>query len=309
MKYFNNLFDKNFISQEYLYNLFFPYIYSDITEDKIRLLSSKIKDQISVNLYYYNIKKKKGIIIVRKKEKVKEQYDVSWSSIDYKKLLPDSINSSLQQLISWNERFFLASTSGIAKVHLFLIGQFIKKLNPASVFEVGFGGGNKLIPLAASFADVQFGGIELSDSGYNELNKMAQGGKIPEELIQFSPFKFVCPEKIKDVQTLKGSADSISVADKSYDLVYTSQALEQMDDIREGVFAEITRVARKYVLMIEPFWDWNDKGICRRRVLSKGYFQERIDGLNQYGLEPVYVNSDLPSKYFMQVGVVLARVV
>lgn len=81
-----------------------------------------------------------------------------------------------------------------------------------------------------------------------------------------------------------------------------------MESIREQALGEMARVARRYVVMFEAFRDWNTTGLHRNCIVGKNYFQAWISDLGSFGLEPIYVQGDLPSKIDMNVGIVVARV-
>ena len=54
---------------------------------------------------------------------------------------------------------------------------------------------------------------------------------------------------------MQGNAAELPFPDRSFDLVYTVHALEQMDEIAPKALSEIARVAKKRVIFIEPFRD------------------------------------------------------
>ena len=65
----------------------------------------------------------------------------------------------------------------------------------------------------------------------------------------------------------------LALPDASQDLVFSVQALEQMESIRERALSEMARVSRKYVVMFEAFRDWNATGLHRDCIVGKNYFQ------------------------------------
>ena len=59
------------------------------------------------------------------------------------------------------------------------------------------------------------------------------------------------------VEFRQGNAAALPYPDRSFDVVYTILAVEQMESIREQAMREIVRVARSHVVMIEPLMDSN----------------------------------------------------
>jgi hypothetical protein len=95
---------------------------------------------------------------------------------------------------------------------------------------------------------------------------------------------------------------------KSFDLVFTIQALEQMEAIREEVLSNIASASAGYVAMFEPFADWNSSLGRRAKIKMSNYFAARIDDLPSYGLLPVFATDDMPMKVNYGVGLVVASV-
>ena len=85
-----------------------------------------------------------------------------------------------------------------------------------------------------------------------------------------------------------------------------SIALEQMETIRDDAFREIARVASRHVLMIEPFFDLNDKGPRGRYIAARDYLRARIGDLSRYGLQVEWATADFPQKAVMAATCVLA---
>jgi SAM-dependent methyltransferase len=103
-------------------------------------------------------------------------------------------------------------------------------------------------------------------------------------------------------------ATQLPFPDKSFDLVFTALALEQMEEIRLRALSEIGRVARTHTAMIEPFYDWNESGRHRDWVVANDNFSGRIADLPSFGLEPILVSGNMPSKVTNRPGLVVCRV-
>jgi len=112
----------------------------------------------------------------------------------------------------------------------------------------------------------------------------------------------------REVFFSQANAVALPFADHSSDLVVTVLALEQMEEIRARALSEIARVAGRFVLMIEPFRDWNADGHRRDYIVANDYFSAAVWDLKEFGLDPVAVYADIPNKLSFAVGLVLARV-
>ena len=96
--------------------------------------------------------------------------------------------------------------------------------------------------------------------------------------------------------------------DNSVDVAFTVLALEQMERVRHRALAELARVARRYVVMIEPFADWNSEPHRRGYIARHDYFASTVDGLRAAGLVPVVATADMPNKLSFRAGIVVAEV-
>ena len=102
-------------------------------------------------------------------------------------------------------------------------------------------------------------------------------------------------------------AAALPFPDASINLVYSSLALEQMEQVRTQALGEMARVSAQYTLMLEPFWDCNDTGLRRDYLLARDHFRGQIDELPGYGLEPILITDDLPGKIWLQPCLVVCR--
>jgi ubiquinone/menaquinone biosynthesis C-methylase UbiE len=242
----------------------------------------------------------------RPPEKVKQNYEQIWDRFQFGDLDP-ALGTPRLYLNRWRNEYQEVHGWGVVRVHLYCLMRLIAVLKPRSVLEVGFGRGLNLIALSARFPEIEFSGLELSESGFNEAQELTRADTLPQELIDFIPFPLQDTDAVKRIHLHRGSAESLPFDAGSIDLVYTRQALEQMEFIRDTVLHEISRVAGKNVVMFEAFRDWNATGMCRDRNSVTNYFAARLSDLPQYGLKPVYTRSDLPTKIYMHVGLAVAE--
>ncbi len=209
--------------------------------------------------------------------------------------------------IVWGDRRYFGYSNGIKRVHLFVLMRIIETLRPARVLEVGSGMGLNLLILAAQFPDVKFTGIELTSAGNEIAQTFRASPKLPDQLAAFSPLPIVNDQAHRAVSFFQGSAAQLPFEKNSFDLVYSMLALEQMEAIRDEVFGQIAAVCSGHVAMFEPFADWNTSPMRRHLIASRKFFAAQIADLPRYGLEPVFVSEDMPSKLAFGVGVVVAR--
>ncbi len=89
--------------------------------------------------------------------------------------------------------------------------------------------------------------------------------------------------------------------------MFTSLALEQMNRVLSAALAEIRRVARTSVLMLEPFRDFNRRPEQRYYTQARDYLDLAVDDLPRHGLRAKAVFADFPVKIHRGAGVVLAE--
>ena len=248
--------------------------------------------------------KRHFVEIRRSSDSVQLKYEGIWDQMEWSELLPDHPR---EYFIRWRDRYYLGNVWALPRVHLAFLEKIIAHYRPQKVLEVGSGRGLNLILLAARFPEIEFTGLELSESGVLWAEKVNSDSNLPPELLRFSPFKWNGPRIPGKVHFVQGTATKLPFADRHFDLVYTRQALEQMEPYRDQVFSEIHRVCNRVGVFIEAFRDWNKSGTQRHRIIAKDYFSARISDLRGYGFEPILTKNDLPTKSYMNVGLVLAQ--
>jgi hypothetical protein len=80
--------------------------------------------------------------------------------------------------------------------------------------------------------------------------------------------------------------------------------------VRRGdlALAEISRVARAHVVMLEPFADFNQSPLNRDFVSAKNYFSLTLDDLSSFGIEVMATYDDFPQKLTLGQGLVVGKV-
>jgi len=235
---------------------------------------------------------------------VRRGYESSWNRVT----LAAQLSASKVTHFEWRGEGMLAHTSGRKRLHQLFLLRALEWLRPESVVEVGFGYGLNLLLLSMQMPRVRFSGVELTSAGLSAARALGADPSTPEQLADFSVAPLVDVEAPRRLDLRQGSADALPLADKSVDVAITVLALEQMERIRDAACAELARVARRHVIMVEPFLDWNAEGHRRRYIATHDYFSLRVEELRRYGLEPIVATADMPNKLSFRAGVVVAAV-
>lgn len=242
----------------------------------------------------------------RDQRRIAETYDASWSR---KRLEPYRMEPRPTAGVAWqyaDARMFATSAAG-ARARLLVLFRVVAWLRPRSVLEVGCGNGLNLLALAGRFPDVRFAGVELTTGGVAVARAVQQEPELPEVLARFAPEPLADLSAHRRVAFHRGSAAALPFADGRFDLVYSSLALEQMEQVRRQALGEMARVAAGHTVMVEPFWDCNDAGLRRAYLLTRDHFRGRIADLAAHGLEPILVTDDLPGEIWLQPCLVVCR--
>ena len=242
----------------------------------------------------------------RREDTVVQEYDRAWSKIDVSTY---EIGGDLPRVAPWEWRGqpMFASDLGATRVRQVLLVRTLEKLRPRRVLEIGCGNGINLMLLSCRFPDVSFTGVELTQAGRAAAQDFQQQAEMPETLRNYAPLPLTDTTAFRRVDFRQGNAAELPFEAGSFDLVYTSLALEQMERIRPQALAELARVCNGHALLIEPFRDMNDNGWPRRNVIRRDYFRGRIDELKGHGLIPIWATNDFPQEAFLKVCAVLAE--
>jgi ubiquinone/menaquinone biosynthesis C-methylase UbiE len=81
---------------------------------------------------------------------------------------------------------------------------------------------------------------------------------------------FLKKKRISIEYLIKADGANLPLQDNSIDLVFTSHCLEQVPNISKKIISELIRVSRKYVVLIEPSYDFGSQA-TRNRIFAKGY--------------------------------------
>lgn len=182
----------------------------------------------------------------------------------------------------------------------------VAALAPSSVCEVGFGSGEKLIYLASRLPAIRFAGYELTEAGTERAHLLQQMDLPATPYGRFLGIGPANMESVRRIDFRTGSAFDLPCADNTYDLVFTSSALEQMQDGLPKALSEIRRIARRHVLFFEPFRDFNNV-YGRTYLWSMNYFRMASADLCNHGFRPLAMWRSYPVKPSFAFGLVLAE--
>jgi ubiquinone/menaquinone biosynthesis C-methylase UbiE len=277
----------------------------DSTEGKLMVRQRKKGILYSSLLFYKN--RILEFQQLKKKKNVKASYDNSYRDFDFTNYGYPAARKPGRYF--YKEDIFELHPSGLKLFSTLMIENIISKLQVSSVCECGTGTGRHLIFLASRNKNMNFAGFDCSNYAIKiaknalkqpHLNMHILGDPEPlarNDLNEISNrVRFICC-----------SADKIEFQDKSIDIMFTSQALEQMWDIRKDVLSEIHRVTKSYVIFYEPFLDGND--FYGQLFLRCGnYFRYRQVDIEQYGFKIIKSFNIFPTKPTFNCSMVVAKV-
>jgi ubiquinone/menaquinone biosynthesis C-methylase UbiE len=247
----------------------------------------------------------RGITPHRGQQEIQRIYDIQWRKKPFERYMPKIETAGAPW--EWGRGKWLMSNEAGAAFRLIYLDEVIQTLAPESVLEIGCGNGINLLTLSAKYPGVEFSGLELTQGGVDAAASVIEKKSLPEALTKFAPFDLCDLSAPSRVKVCQGSAIELPYANASFDLVMTSLALEQMEDLRDAAMREIVRVAKRWVVMLEPFHEVNKAGWRRRYVRAYDYFQGAIADLPQYGLHVEQIVSDMPHKSILGTALVISQ--
>jgi SAM-dependent methyltransferase len=238
----------------------------------------------------------------RTTETVKSGYEAAWGQVS----LAGELGDAKVIAFEWRGRGMVARAIGRKRLHQLYLVRTLEWLQPESVLEVGFGYGLNLLLLSMQFPGIRFSGVELTQGGVEKARALARDPATAGTLEPFAVGRLLDPRAPERLDLHVGSAEQLPLADQSVDMAITVLALEQMERIRDRAIRELARVARRHVVMIEPFRDWNADGHRRKYIERNDYFDAWVADLPTYGLTPIVATGDMPNKLSFRAGVVIA---
>ncbi|HIF09460.1 MAG TPA: class I SAM-dependent methyltransferase [Sneathiellales bacterium] len=243
----------------------------------------------------------------RTQDYVHDSYSETWSEQDWPNTMGTPLPRELS-LATWRGEGLHVRRGGLARSHMPAISAVLEQLMPKTVLEVGAGMGLNLLTLSARFPEVAWTGIELTKSGVKRAKSIQKEITLPQLIADYCPWEVADKLAYQQIEFLQGNATNLPFDDDSFDLVFTRQALEQMEAVRDLALAEISRVARAHVVMLEPFADFNQSPANRDFVSAKDYFSLTLDELSSFGIEVMATYDDFPQKLTLGQGLVVGKV-
>lgn len=238
---------------------------------------------------------------------VRSSYEVTWSTHTWPETTSPVSNRQLS-MVEWQNEGMKVRHGGVARAHLLVLARMVSGLQPRSVLEVGCGNGRNLFVLAGLCPDADWHGIDLTEAGIARAQAVQRDRRLPDPIREFAPLPVGDDTAFRRIQFRQGDATKLPYDDNSFDLVFTKQSLEQMEQVRSAALSEIARVARRYVVMIEPFSDFNQNPIQKNYVRAKDYFSLPVSGLQEFGINPVSATGQFPQNIQIGIGFVTGTV-
>ena len=242
----------------------------------------------------------------RDQRRIEAEYAEAWSRKGFAPYAGDDRSATVMAWQYGDAAMFATAASG-SRARLLVLMRAVAFLRPRSVLEVGCGNGVNLLCLAARFPDVRFAGVELTRGGVDVLRGALREPELPAALATFSPEAPADRRAHRRIAVHRGTAARLPFRDGAFDLVYSSLALEQMEEVREDALSEMARVAARHTLMLEPFAESNAAGLPLDYRRARDHFAGAVRDLPRYGLEPVLVTDDLPGEIFLRPCLAICR--
>jgi hypothetical protein len=146
------------------------------------------------------------------------------------------------------------------------LGAILESLDAESVLDAGVGEATTLAGVIGSMSrrPPRVLGFDLSLSRLMFARKYLERNGVP------------------DVELFTGALDCVPLADASVDVVTTMHALEPNHGQEKAILAELLRVARRYLVLVEPSYELGDE-TTRQRIEAHGYVRGLPDALRELG--------------------------
>tara|TARA_B100000674_G_scaffold479419_1_gene477795 strand:+ start:142 stop:1026 length:885 start_codon:yes stop_codon:yes gene_type:complete len=276
------------------------YYSSNVSQNKISIIFILIKDYY-IGFKNYLFSKIKNF--KRSQKFTKERYERIWNEDQIIKHF--DINSNSYYLHKF-KKIFLAHSCLTTKIQQYLILSKIAELNPKTVLEIGCGSGITLKLLSDLFCEIHFSGVDQSIEGIKYAKRLKNQILNPIFKKQLN-FQFNDIENNTNLELYNQDARSLNFNNKTFDVVFSNLALEQMDNIKYEVLSEIKRVAKNYLIFIEPFKNLNSFGLRYLHHKSKQYFNLNYKDIEDKDFEIIEFYDQLPSLLSLNYGMLVLK--
>jgi SAM-dependent methyltransferase len=226
---------------------------------------------------------------------VSSQYENHWAKVAWPRTNNPEPNEK-PVICTWDDEGMLIRRYGRKRIHHLCFARLIRELKPQTALEVGCGNGVNLLIMSALFPEIQWHGVELTEAGVAVAQSVQKETELPAVLREFAVDPLVDAAAHTRVNFRQGTAASLPFENKTFDLVFSFQALEQMQSIRDQAVSEMARVTRRFVVCTEPFREFNQAPIQKHYMGARGYLDLGLNELPDFGLKPFLVFSDWPQK-------------
>ncbi|MDA9134158.1 class I SAM-dependent methyltransferase [Candidatus Pelagibacter ubique] len=231
---------KNLLFKEYNLSNFFLF------KRIIKSLMINISNRILKNKIYLNKS--------RSLENVKKKYDqISGTYIHNTEIKNAKFYAELK------DGTVVKCKGNIHSYYADIIGKIIKQTKTKSFLEVGAG---ELTHINKIYNRLKKNNFKIDKSGALDISfKRLLVGK-----------KYLISKKNKIDYIVQGNAAELPFANDSFDLIYTTHCLEQVPNLFVESVNEMLRVAKNYVVLLEPSFELSNK-ITSNYITYKGYVQ------------------------------------
>jgi len=160
-----------------------------------------------------------------------------------------------------------------------ILSDKISKYNFKTILEVGSGAGLNLLFLAPLFPEVNFYGLEPTQSGV----------KLSRDFLLSPPMEFneaYDLGNIENVEIIKGSILDgdliVNLKELNFDFIFTCAVLEQLYNYLDVVFPNILALSDGYFLFFEEWLEGNYNINNYKTLVDSDYFRASWNYLNQY---------------------------
>ncbi len=118
--------------------------------------------------------------------------------------------------------------------------------------------------------------------------------------------KFLRENSAKIDYCISSNAEKIPLSDNSIDLLFTIHCLEQVPHLAKNIIKEMLRVAKKYVVLIEPSIEYGSE-ITRNRIYAKNYVKLNNNMLKDIDAEIIYRELNRLSSFISSSEIVILK--
>ena len=239
---------KNFLSKNDIITLYNEYNLSNffLFKRKIKLILINFLNRIFKNKIYLNNS--------RSLKKVKKKYDEISGS--YIRTIEDKNSLFIAQL---DDGSVVECKGNIHQYYADVVSKIIYQTKSKSFLEVG-AGELTFFKMISDLLKKNF--FKLNETGVLDISfKRLVTGK-----------NYLKKNKSKTNYIVQGNAAQLPFGDNSFDLIYTCHCLEQVPELFKESVNEMLRVAKNYVVLIEPSYELSNK-ITSNYIYYKGYIQ------------------------------------